>query len=311
MVEKRIHVVAAVIERNKKILIAKRPKHLHQGGLWEFPGGKVEANELPLQALKRELFEELDIHISTAQPLIKTDHDYSDKSICLDVWRVSNFSGVAVGKEEQDVLWVSANDLNKFDFPAANKAIVTAAQLPQKYLITPDPCSMNEQQFLTQLENAFKSGITLVQLRSKKLSLDKLSQLYKKAQKITSHHNATLLLNCSVDEANTIGVRDIHLSSQNLLSLNTLPEHFFTAASCHNQHEIEKACELGVNFIVIAPVNKTSTHPGTQPLGWDKFRSLCQTATVPAFALGGMQINDIANAIENGAQGIAAIRALW
>ncbi len=311
MTKKRIHVVAAVVKQNKKILIAKRAKHLHQGGLWEFPGGKIESNESPLLALKRELFEELNIKLSTAQPLIKIDHDYSDKSICLDVWQVSKFSGEAIGKEGQDVLWVSADKLNSFDFPAANKPIVTAVQLPQKYLITPDPSSMDEQQFLTRLEKAFKGGITLAQLRSKTLPLDNLSQLYKKAQKIATHHQATLMLNCSIDDANTMGVGCIHLSSQNLLSLNTLPDHLFIAASCHNQVEIEKACELGVDFIVIAPVNNTKTHPSTLPLGWGKFRSLCQISTVPVFALGGMQTNDIVNAVENGAQGIAAIRALW
>jgi len=123
-----IHVVAAVIYNSKRdqILIAKRPDHLHQGGLWEFPGGKVEDKEVPLQALHRELEEELTISIdqSSSKWLFDVVHDYPDKTVYLEFWEVFEFSGEPSGNEQQDILWVSINELPKYDFPEANKAII-------------------------------------------------------------------------------------------------------------------------------------------------------------------------------------------
>lgn len=120
-----VRVVAAVIENSSgEILIARRPDHLHQGGLWEFPGGKLEAREQPYAALARELAEELGICVSGAQPLLKTTHDYPDKSVELDVWRVTAFAGVAHGREGQQIAWVKRDKLACYRFPAANIPIL-------------------------------------------------------------------------------------------------------------------------------------------------------------------------------------------
>lgn len=127
--KKRIHVVAAVItDKSGKILIAKRPAASHLGGLWEFPGGKSEPGEAAVAALARELLEELGIEIASPQPLLQVAHDYPEKSVLLDVWRVDSFSGVAHGAEGQEVRWVAPSELTNFQFPAANTAIVEAAK---------------------------------------------------------------------------------------------------------------------------------------------------------------------------------------
>ncbi|NRA53688.1 MAG: 8-oxo-dGTP diphosphatase MutT [Gammaproteobacteria bacterium] len=124
---KKIWVAAGVIENHQgEILIAKRLAHLHQGGKWEFPGGKVEANESALEALTRELSEEVGLVVTGAKPMVKLEHDYGDKMVILDVWHVTSFSGVATGLEGQIVQWVTKTDLVNFEFPAANKPIVAA-----------------------------------------------------------------------------------------------------------------------------------------------------------------------------------------
>lgn len=122
----RIHVVAAVIYNleHDAILIAKRPKHLHQGGLWEFPGGKVEINEMPVDALARELKEELGIQVTKSQQLLAVSHEYPDKSVYLDVWQVNLFVGEARGMEGQEVRWVARSALSTFEFPEANLPII-------------------------------------------------------------------------------------------------------------------------------------------------------------------------------------------
>ena len=126
-----IHVAVGVIFDNQQadhILIAKRPQHLHQGGLWEFPGGKVAAGETVDQALKRELFEELGITVTQSQPLMQVEHNYSDKQVFLDIWTVIQYSGEARGLEGQECRWVAMQQLlcaeSKYQFPEANKAIL-------------------------------------------------------------------------------------------------------------------------------------------------------------------------------------------
>jgi|SRR6185312_9225569 len=120
-----MHVAVGII-RNAAgdILIAQRPKNTYKGGLWEFPGGKVEAKETVFQALQRELKEELDIEVVTAKPWLQSQHDYSDRVVLLDVWTVTQFSGTPQGAEGQLIRWVSHQELNQFQFPEGNHFIL-------------------------------------------------------------------------------------------------------------------------------------------------------------------------------------------
>ncbi len=125
---KSLHVVAAVIlDENDNVLIARRPLDKHMGGLWEFPGGKVEQGEAVTDALCRELDEELGIQPTSWEPLIQVNHSYPDKTVLLDVWTVTSFTGEAYGREGQPVQWVSREELVNFEFPEANKPIIEAA----------------------------------------------------------------------------------------------------------------------------------------------------------------------------------------
>ncbi|AUD78298.1 8-oxo-dGTP diphosphatase MutT [Kangiella profundi] len=121
-----VRVAVAVIERRDRILIAKRPQHLHKGGYWEFPGGKQEDDEPISQALIRECFEELAIIPVKFSPLIQIEHTYPEKSVFLDVWTVTDYMGVPRGVEGQPLFWCPVNQLDEYKFPEANLAIVEA-----------------------------------------------------------------------------------------------------------------------------------------------------------------------------------------
>lgn len=124
---KQVHVaVAVIINSQQQVLLGLRQAHQHQGNLWEFPGGKVENNETPYEALVREVGEEVGLTITSAEPLIEISHDYGDKSVLLDVWWVEAFSGEAIGKEGQRLRWCTISGLNDTEFPAANVAIIQA-----------------------------------------------------------------------------------------------------------------------------------------------------------------------------------------
>jgi len=126
-----IHVMAGALEdRHGRILIARRPEGAHQGGLWEFPGGKLEPGETPQRGLERELAEELGIRVLASQPLIRVLHDYGDRRVLLDVRRVTSFAGVPVGREGQPLAWRHPEDMDPGDFPAADRPIITALRSP-------------------------------------------------------------------------------------------------------------------------------------------------------------------------------------
>ncbi len=122
-----VEVVAGVLRRaDRRVLICLRPRHLDHGGLWEFPGGKREHGEGRYAALARELKEELNIEITCGVPLVRVTHDYHDKIIDLDVWEISIWEGQEKGLMGQRIQWVSPRELHRYDFPAANGAVVDA-----------------------------------------------------------------------------------------------------------------------------------------------------------------------------------------
>lgn len=125
---KIVHVAVGVIKQESKVFLTKRHNNVHQGGKWEFPGGKVELGESVAQALYRELKEEVAIEVVASVPLIKINHDYGDKTVLLDVYIVENFTGKALALEGQQSGWFSITELSRLNFPEANNAIIAKLQ---------------------------------------------------------------------------------------------------------------------------------------------------------------------------------------
>jgi len=307
-----VHVaVGVIVAADGKILIAQRPENVHQGGLWEFPGGKVDAGETVSAALKRELAEELDIAVEQTQPLIEIRHDYGDKAVLLDVHKVTAFSGTAKGNEGQPIRWVPTAELANYNFPAANKPIVTAITLADKVLITGEFSSRED--FLTRLEKALKAGIKLVQFRAPQLSAADYRALAEAAKRVCQRYQATLILNTSVEQFDAKQFDGLHLNRHEIQRYQTRPvdENILLGASCHNAEEIAQAQRIGADYMCLSPVAPTTSHPDATVLGWNKFAELVKQAGTPVFALGGMAESDIEWVKQYGGQGIAAISCFW
>ena len=120
-----IHVAVGVVFNDKgEVLIAKRQPHKHQGGCWEFPGGKVELSETIPHALKRELQEEIGIVVLESSPWLEIAHDYGFKQVYLNVYKVTAFEGEPQSCEGQPIQWVHPQDLLQLPIPEANRSII-------------------------------------------------------------------------------------------------------------------------------------------------------------------------------------------
>lgn len=121
-----VHVAVGVIKSGDAYYLTRRLASAHQGGKWEFPGGKVESNESVYEALHRELQEEIAIDVLTCTPLIVIEHDYGDKKVKLDVFVVDNFNAEPQAQEGQEEGWFSYQEMLSLDFPKANVEILQA-----------------------------------------------------------------------------------------------------------------------------------------------------------------------------------------
>lgn len=305
---KRILVVAAVIRAEGKILIAQRAVDAHQGGLWEFPGGKVEAGEATEHALVRELEEELGIVATVYRPLIRITHDYPDKSVCLDVWEVSAFSGQAHGREGQPIRWVTPGELSAYPFPAANHSIITAAFLPAQYVITPD--ALEPAEYLRWLDERLQGGVSLLLFRAPALGVDTYLQQAARMLQRCQKAGAGLLLHGDPDFLRELPAAGIHLPAQKLAGFSQRPvaDRVWLAASVHGEAELAQAQAIGVDFVTLSPVKPTLSHPQATVLGWVRFAEIARSAHIPVYALGGMTEQDVQEAWGAGGQGVAGIR---
>jgi 8-oxo-dGTP diphosphatase len=334
--KKRVHVAVGVIFDTSsnsldsaKILIAKRADHQHQGGLWEFPGGKVESGELVQVALQRELEEELGLlsSIEDMRPLITIPFHYPDKSVLLEVWAVYNaaafkesMSSESIGKEGQPLVWVDQTELANYEFPAANKAIIDALLLPKQIAISQD--SSSPEIILSQVANTLKNNRDIwVQLRAPSLDQMQYTHLAMKLYGICHEAGSKLIWNCPLDWYQVAFADGLHLSNNNFnvanKSLNALlinkserpiPVSQWLSMACHNLPELELAQELA-DYVLVSPVHETLSHPRANPLTWSGFKVIADQARIPCYALGGMQKSELENCILLGGQGVAGISA--
>lgn len=116
--------VGIILDEQGRYLTAKRPINKFAGGQWEFPGGKVEANEERKQALARELDEEIGIELVDAEPITRLAYDYPNSSFDLDLWRVIAYQGKPYGKENQEIRWVTFDELERLELTEGSRAML-------------------------------------------------------------------------------------------------------------------------------------------------------------------------------------------
>lgn len=316
---KDVHVAVGVIVRAGQVLIARRPDHAHQGGLLEFPGGKVEPGETVQSALVREIAEETGLQIppGSLRPVIEVYHDYGDKRVFLDVWRTDEARGDATGREGQTIGWVGVETLKDGDFPAANKAIIQALKLPSLLAITGDfeTVDVGIRQLrlaVSRLPASECPGLMI--LRAPSMAAKDYRFMSESALAICEPAGVGLMLHGSPamydDNPRAAG---LHLPWREAERIATrpVPDGALLGVSCHNVHQLDHAAALGADYVTLGPVKPTATHPDAQAMGWSQFGNLVSRAKVPVFGLGGLKIADLAQVQQAGGQGIAGIGYWW
>lgn len=311
-----IHVAVAIImDQQGRVLLARRPDHVDFAGKWEFPGGKLESGETIEQALMREIDEELDIRLekSAISPLIQIPFTYPHRQVHLYCCLCRQYDGQARGREGQQLSWKTVAQLTDLDLPPANRGICTALQLPAFYMIAPEP-EPEVERFLDKLSLALATGVKLLQLRSKKMARQAFYDLALKVKQRCEKFGTSLLLNSLqyADIAKDLSL-GLHLTSLDLQKIDKRPisRDQFLAASCHNETEINLASQWA-DFLVVSPVFQPKSHQSDlSSLTWNGLHDLIKLASIPAYALGGLEKADLTQAQKQGAQGIAAISAFW
>lgn len=303
-----VHVaVGLIVNAENEVLISLRHPESHQGGLWEFPGGKVESGETVLDSLKREFMEELGISVQSAFPIRKISHNYSDKRVLLDVWWIDRHSGTPAGLEGQEVRWCPVSQLQGLEFPEANTPIVKLLEVPDKLAITPQ--FEDYSQLHNYIGNCTKHSLAMIQLRQKQLSVADYRDWFAQARVDCDEQGIRLIANPDISDIDSYAGHPVHLSSANLriFSGQRRSAYSMLSASCHDLSELQLAEELDLDFVLLSPVLPTAKYSDNRALGWEKFAELAAKVSLPVYALGGLAPEDIEIARAHGASGIAGI----
>lgn len=311
---KRIHVaVGVILDASGNVLVARRSEQQHLGGLWEFPGGKLEPGESVQQALYRELKEELAIEVQHSEPLCQIEHHYPEKSVLLDVWVVDSFNGEPTGVEQQPLRWLPTAQLDPAQFPPANRLIIRRLQLRELFAMVNLPAS--------PAESVQVSLNTLVRLRCQhKNQYSDYLAAAKAALPALSGTSAGVIVDLAAthiatdgrahqDLADLQGIKGMHAHSGllQLLTTRPVPAHLLFGVSCHTREDLARAQALDADYALLSPVKTTPSHIDARPLGWDAFEALAAASPVPVYALGGMAASDLTLARARGGRGIAGI----
>jgi len=302
---KTIKAVVGILysKNNTQILITKRRKNQFMPNYWELPGGKIETGEDEEDALARELQEELGIKTLRISLKHVMTHHYKDKTVNLSIYNVESYKGNVTGTEGQDVRWCNLQNLSNYKLLPTMRIIINRIRLPEYYWITPD--ERDPELLLQKCQNHLITGAKIIQLRSK----DLIEHSYiGKIHNLCQSYEARLILNVP-NKTFKEPCDGWHLTSEELLKYSKRPcaNNKLLGASAHNIKEAKYAETISVDYISLAPIEETPSHPNATPLGWEVAKDIVSKSNLPVYLLGGMSRDSLGRALKIRAQGIAGI----
>ncbi len=291
-----IHVAIAILFHQNQVLVGWREAKQHQGNKYEFPGGKVEQGEQPVEACRREVQEEVGIDLEHWHAFDFISHEYEDVIVNLHVFHAS-VSASQLSGIRKPWSWYAREQLSSLNFPKANQSMLQKLQWPQRIKIAEDLATLQQldpdQMLYWRVEITPERVMQLQQL-----PIELLSKLIIN-QELWSQLN----------ELQQQTIRTLHLKQSQLVALQAgqLLRGYRYIAACHDLATLQQAEQIGCEAALLSPVLATPTHPGTETLGWEQFQQLATQVQIPVFALGGLKTEDLSYAQGRHAYGIAGI----
>ena len=295
-------VAAAVIERPGEFLLAQRPEGKPYPGYWEFPGGKIEAGEDARAALTRELREELGIEVRESSPWITRVYAYTHATVRLHFFKVTAWDGEPQRLEDQDIKWQRVEAPDVAPMLPANAPVLAALALPS-IMIVSNCAELGVDAWIQKLADVAMGEKLLVQVREKECNFQQVQHILSRALTRAEPFGARIVVNSDCGAFPQCS--GVHLTSKALMAASARPQATLVGGSCHDEHELDHAEKIGVDYAVVGPVKPTASHPGATPLGWQRFAELARHRPMPVFAIGGLTRADLAGARRHGAHGVA------
>ena len=299
--------VAIVRSDDGRALLAQRTVNQISGGFWEFPGGKIEAGELPQDAALRELAEEVGISGEQPRPWIVYEHQFPTKRVRLHVFMIGTWSGTPHGREGQRVAWVDPARPTVGPVLASNRRLLAALALPAVVAFTPCGDARRAQTFRAALPAILRGGARAIVIRERHLPPDQRIAFARCVRETAHLHGVRTFMGGSTLEARRAGIASIHSDARELRRLAERPPAELWGVSCHDVLDVERAQRLGADFATIGPVIADPTCDGRAPIGWDAFGELTRRIAIPVYAYGGIGNESLAPARAAGAIGVAVM----
>lgn len=307
--EPPLHVVCGVLrdERGQWLVSGREV-----GGQlrWEFPGGKCEPGEAPIEALRRELAEELGIDIGMAEPLHRVPFALGDRRAILDAWLVDrNWTGPLHAREGQPLGWLSSSSLPDIQWLAPDRPLVSALRLSRYLAIAPDVREPARVQ--AAAEAAVANGAGLFMLRLPQMDRGQLQATAEAVLSVCRPAGVQVLAHGDWTLVDLLGVDGLHLPGRQLCDVRSrpVPTAKLLTAACHDLRELIAAVRIASDAVLVSPVAPTPSHPGAPTIGWTGFGAFAARSPLPVYALGGIGPADLARVRVYGGFGVAGIRA--
>lgn len=298
MSKPQLDVAIGLLVHKNQILVGWREENQHQGNKHEFPGGKVENGEMPIDACRREICEEVGLNLTSWQKFDLIRHEYDDVIVQLHFF-ITQISTEDSQRIEAPWQWIARDQLFDLNFPKANTAIVKRLYWQRLIKISHD---------LSVLTDLPDDRLLYWRIDASEFSHENFSACsIEKLSKLIVNFDIWNKLGDLQQNA----IQTIHLKQEQLLKLTqsdlNLTKRYI--AACHSLDALKHAEQIGCDAVFLSPVFNTETHPDAEALGWDKFADMAIQVNMVIFALGGVSPELLADAQKHHAYGVAGIRS--
>ena len=303
--------IGIIFNNTGKVLLSLRNKSV-LANYWEFPGGKREEYEDLEGALKRELFEEINIKILNYFLLYKKVVKVKNTLYKLNFYRIIDYIGDPWPNENQELLWFEPKKLNSINLLKTNNEIVKIIKQPLMIGIS---CAelLGTEKFLNVFKKKLKTrALDVLQFRDKTLNKKKREDLFINIKRLSKKYNFPIVINDDIELAEKFSIKSIHLSYENSKTFKTNQLFEIFSIAYHQGQNMEFIEKHRPKYIQLGPVFKTKTHPLRNDIGIENCKNFIhKNKKFKYIAVGGINFKNISQILDSGFNCVASRTKFW